>query len=136
MLSVTDYLMAWSIYLLSATALLITAWRLSSWMWAGIKDPLRVMCAVILLTPASVDGNPAHLAPAFVIVGFELLTATDGGLGPLLGVRLLLILLFSVLAVWILRLLWYWLISRHRQPREAAPRTGRPQPVRRANTRG
>ena len=32
-----------------------------------------------------------------IIVGFELLTAEDGGLGPLLGVRLLLILIFAVL---------------------------------------
>ena len=75
MLSNSDYLMAWSIYLLSATALLITGWRLSSWMWSWAKDALRVVSAVLLLAPASVDGDPAHLAPTMVIVCFELLTA-------------------------------------------------------------
>lgn len=122
MLSNSDYLMAWSIYLLSATVLLITGWRLTSWMWCWAKDALRVVSAVLLLTPASVDGDPAHLAPALVIVGFELLTAEDGGLGPLLGVRLLLILIFAVLGVWLLRLLWFWLVgSRTRTKPKTVP---------------
>jgi hypothetical protein len=128
MLSNIDYLMAWSIYLLGAAALLITVWRLTSWMWGWVKDPLRVMSAVLLLTPASVDGDPAHLAPNLIIVGFELLTAENGGLGPLLGVRLLLILIFAVLAVWLLRLLWYWLVGgrqRRARPASAAPAHGR-----------
>ncbi len=128
MLSANDYLIAWSTYLLSAAVLLITGWRLTSRMWSWVKDPLRVMAAVVLLTPASVDGDPAHLAPAVVIVGFELLTAEDGGLGPLLGVRLLLILIFAVLGVWLLRLLWFWLVdSRTRVSKAAVASTARPK---------
>ncbi len=81
-----------------------------------------MVSAVLLLTPASVDGDPAHLAPTMVIVCFELLTAEDGGLGPLLGVRLLLILIFAVLGVWLLRLLWFWLVgSRTRTKPRVAP---------------
>lgn len=130
MLSGNDYLMAWSVYLLSAAVLLITGWRLTSWMWSWVKDPLRVMSAVLLLTPASVDGDPAHLAPALIIVGFELLTAEDGGLGPLLGVRLLLILIFAVLGVWLLRLLWFWLVgSRTRVSKAAVASTARSRTV-------
>lgn len=129
MLSSHDYLIAWSVYLLSATVLLITGWRLTSWMWSWVKDPLRVMAAVLLLTPASVDGDPAHLAPALIIVGFELLTAEDGGLGPLLGVRLLLILIFAVLGVWLLRLLWFWLVGSRTRVSKPAVASARPRAV-------
>ena len=125
MLDSTDYVMAWSIYLLAASALLLTGWRMTRRWWGWVKDPLRVAAAVVLLTPASVDGDPQHLAPAVFIVFFESVSAPDGGMGPLLGVRLLLIVMFAVIAVWVLRLLWYWLIAGR------GMRTAEPPSVRR-----
>ena len=72
---------------------------------------VRVSLAMIVLTPAAMDGAGGHLAPSLFIVGYELATAPDGGMGPLLGVRLLLFTIFAVLGVWALRLLWNRLVG-------------------------
>lgn len=119
MQTMSDYIMAWSIYLVSAVAVMVVFWRFTDAFWVWLRDALRVMLAVVVLTPASVDGTQAHLAPAIFVVVYELLTAADGGLGPLVGVRLLLIAAFAVLAAWALRFLWNRLVaSRQRTPAE------------------
>jgi hypothetical protein len=116
-LTSTDYLMAWSIYLLSAAALLLTAWRITRPFWIWLKDPLRILSAVLLLMPTEVDPEKGYYAPAAFVVAFELLSVQGGGTAALIGVRLLLVSLAAILAVWILRLLWYWLLgSRKRKP--------------------
>jgi hypothetical protein len=114
MLTTVDYLLAWAVYLLAAAVLLLTLWRLSARFWVLIKDPLRATTAVLLLTPGSVDAEGNFLAPAVFIVAFELLTAEGGGIGPLLGVRLLLFVIFAVVGALLLRLSWYWLVASRR----------------------
>jgi hypothetical protein len=114
MMTPTDYMLAWSIYLLAAGVLLLATWRLSRPLWSWLRDPLLVALAVIVLTPAAADGEGGHLAPSVFVVGYELLTAPEGGMGPLLGVRLLLFTIFAVLGVWSLRLLWHFLVSGRR----------------------
>jgi hypothetical protein len=54
-------------------------------------------------------------------VVYELLTSADGGLGPLVGVRMLLVAGFSVIAAWMLRFLWNRLVVSRR---EAPPAVG------------
>jgi hypothetical protein len=121
----TDYIMAWSIYLLSAVAVMVVFWRLSAGAWTWLRDALRVILAVVLITPASVDGTQEHLAPAVFVVVYELLTAADGGLGPLVGVRMLLVAGFAVCAAWLLRFLWNRLVaSRRAQPSAASSSPG------------
>ena len=114
MLTETDYLMAWSVYLLAAVVLMLTVWRLSRPWWGWLRDLLRLATAVVLLLPAAVDDSGTHLAPAVFLAAFEFLSSADGGAGPLLGVRLLLITLFAVSGAWILRLLWFWLVASRR----------------------
>lgn len=121
MQTASDYIMAWSIYLLSALAVMVVYWRLTSRLWGWLADALRVVFAVVVLTPASVDGTQEHLAPAAIVVGYEFLTAENGGLGPLLGVRMLLIAGFAVLAAWLLRFLWNRLVSSRRPAAPEAP---------------
>ena len=123
-MNATDYALAWSLYLLACAVVLFTVWGLSARFWSWIKDPLRAVTAVLLLTPGSVDADGNFLAPAIFIVAFELLTAEEGGIGPLLGVRLLLFVLIAVLAAWLLRALWYWLVASRRP--DAAPRSPAP----------
>lgn len=140
MLTSTDYLMAWSIYLLSAAALLLTAWRITRPFWIWLRDPLRIVSAVLLLMPAEVDPEKGYYAPAVFVVAFELLSVQGGGTGALIGVRLLLVSLAAILAVWILRLLWYWLLgSRKNKPssgaRTAAAR-GKPRAARTGGAHG
>ena len=126
-MNTTDYALAWSLYLLACAVVLFAVWGLSSRFWSWLKDPLRAVTAVLLLTPGSVDADGNFLAPAIFIVAFELLTAEEGGIGPLLGVRLLLFVLIAVLAAWLLRALWYWLVASRRP--DAAPRAAaRPAP--------
>ena len=110
----SDYSMAWSIYLLSALSVLFVFWRLTAGAWTWLRDALRVIVAVLVFTPASVDGTQATLAPAAIVAGYEFLTAADGGLGPLLGVRMLLIAGFGVAAAWLLRFLWNRLVAGRR----------------------
>lgn len=131
MLSATDYVMAWSIYLLGACALLITAWRLSRGLWKWIREPLRVVLAIAVLMPAAVDETAERLAPALFVVGFELLSAPQGGMGALLGVRMLLVAIFAVIAVTVLRLLWIWLVAG--RARAEARATAPPRPPRPLN---
>jgi hypothetical protein len=114
MLNSGDYLLAWGLYLSSAAILMFTVWRMTSGFWAWVKDPLRVITAVLLLMPGSVDAEHGMLAPAMFIVAFELLTVENGGVGPFLGVRMLLIVMFAVLGVWVLRLLWFWFVASRR----------------------
>lgn len=128
MMNASDYALAWSLYLLACAVVLFTLWGLSARFWSWIKDPLRAVAAVLLLTPGSVDAEGNFLAPAIFIVAFELLTVEDGGIGPLLGVRLLLFVIGAVLAAWVLRALWYWLVASRRTaavpqaPANPAPR--------------
>ncbi len=121
MQTASDYIMAWSIYLLSSVAVMVVFWRVSSRIWAWLRDALRVILAVVVLTPASVDGTQEHLAPAAIVVLYEFLTAPDGGLGPLVGVRMLLVAGFSVLAAWLLRFLWNRLVVGRRRPVDPLP---------------
>jgi hypothetical protein len=126
-MNATDYALAWSLYLLACAVVLFTVWGLSARFWSWIKDPLRAATAVLLLTPGSVDADGNFLAPAIFIVAFELLAAEEGGIGPLLGVRLLLFVIIAVLLAWLLRALWYWLVaSRRTQTPSRAP--ARPEP--------
>lgn len=125
-MNATDYALAWSLYLLACAVVLFTVWGLSARFWSWIKDPLRAVTAVLLLTPGSVDADGNFLAPAIFIVAFELLTAEEGGIGPLLGVRLLLFVIIAVLVAWLLRALWYWLVASRRTdtPSRAPARPG------------
>jgi hypothetical protein len=80
-------------------------------LWRWIREPLRIAFAIMVLMPAPVEGTGEHLAPALFVIGFELLSAPEGGAGALLGVRMLLVVIFAVIAVTVLRLLWIWLVA-------------------------
>lgn len=126
MLTATDYLMAWSVYLFAGLAFQLAFWRWTRPLWFWVRDLLRVALAVLVFTPAAVDGASGHFAPASYVVAYELLTAPDGGMGALIGVRLLLVLIFSVVAVLVLRLGWHWLVASRRSRESRAPPAGRP----------
>jgi hypothetical protein len=120
MLTSTDYLMAWSVYLFAALAFQLAFWRWTRGLWSWVRDLLRVALAVLVFTPAAVDGASGHYAPAVYVVAYELLTAPEGGMGALIGVRLLLVLIFAVIAVLVLRLAWHWLVASRRAPEPSA----------------
>jgi hypothetical protein len=92
---------------------------------------VRVWAAVLLFTPAKVDGMAGHWAPAVVVVPFELLGVAGGGVGNRLGVQVALIALLAVVAAWALRFAWGRLMikSRNAEPgaRDQGARTAADQ---------
>ncbi|MDZ3993446.1 hypothetical protein PspTeo4_25736 [Pseudomonas sp. Teo4] len=50
-----DYTLAWGLYALAALGCLLVGFKLTGWMWRWLREPLRVILAVLLLTPTIVD---------------------------------------------------------------------------------
>lgn len=68
-----DYLLAWGLYALAALGCLAVGFRLTSWMWRWLREPLRVLMAVLLLTPTIIDPVKDKFAPAIAIAALDML---------------------------------------------------------------
>jgi predicted membrane protein len=68
-----DYLLAWAIYAVAALGCLLVGFRITGWMWRGLREPLRVVMAVLLFTPTLVDPVRDLHAPALAISALDLL---------------------------------------------------------------
>lgn len=68
-----DYLLAWTIYAVAALGCLLVGFRITGWMWRGLREPLRVVMAVLLFTPTLVDPVRDLHAPALAISALDLL---------------------------------------------------------------
>lgn len=66
-----DYLLAWSAYGVAALGCLLVWFRLTGWMWRWLREPLRVLGAVLLLTPTIVDPAKDMFAPAVAITALD-----------------------------------------------------------------
>lgn len=120
MLTGTDYAWVWVCYLAAALLVLLSLWQMTARLPAWLRDPFCAIVMVVLLLPTVVDPARALYAPALFVTAFELVAAQDGGVGVVLGVRLLLSAMLAAVAAWLLRLLWYWLFGRRRSRRGKA----------------
>lgn len=68
-----DYLLAWSAYLVAALGCLLVWFRLTSWMWRYLREPLRVLVLVLLFSPTIVDPGKEQFAPSVAITAMDLL---------------------------------------------------------------
>lgn len=68
-----DYLLAWGIYAIAALGCLLVWCRMTRWIWRWLREPLRVIVAVLLLTPTIVDPARELFAPAIAITALDLL---------------------------------------------------------------
>ena len=68
-----DYLLAWGAYAIAALGCLMVWLRMTRWMWRYLREPLRVLVAVLLLCPTIVDPAKELFAPAVAIVALDLL---------------------------------------------------------------
>ena len=68
-----DYQLAWGIYAVSALGCLLAWFYFTSWMWRYLREPLRVLVAIILLTPTVVDPALDLYAPAIAITVMDML---------------------------------------------------------------
>ena len=73
MMNENDYLLAWAAYGLAALGCLLVWLRLTGWMWRYVREPLRVLVAVLLFTPTIVDAERELFAPAIAITAMDLL---------------------------------------------------------------
>ncbi len=68
-----DYQLAWGIYAVSALGCLLAWFYFTSWMWRYLREPLRVLAAVMLFTPTVVDPARDLYAPAIAMTVMDLL---------------------------------------------------------------
>ncbi|MBH3423067.1 MFS transporter [Pseudomonas gessardii] len=68
-----DYLTAWGLYAFAALGCLLVWFRLTRWIWRWLREPLRLLMAVLLLSPTIVDPVKEQFAPAVAITALDLL---------------------------------------------------------------
>ncbi len=68
-----DYLLAWAAYAVAALGCLLVWCRMTGWMWRWLRESLRVLVAVLLLTPTIVDPTKELFAPAIAITALDVL---------------------------------------------------------------
>jgi len=68
-----DYQLALALYAGAALGCLLVGWRITGWMWRWLREPLRVLMAVLLLAPTLVDPAKELFAPALAITALDLL---------------------------------------------------------------
>lgn len=73
MMNENDYLLAWAAYGVAALGCLLVWLRMTSWMWRYLREPLRVLVAVLLFSPTIVDPARELFAPAIAVTAMDLL---------------------------------------------------------------
>lgn len=68
-----DYLLAWGAYAIAALGCLLVFCLMTGWMWRGLREPLRVIVAVLLFSPTIVDPAKDLFAPAIAVTALDLL---------------------------------------------------------------
>ncbi len=114
-----DYLLAWAVYAVAAMGCLLVGFRITRWMWRGLREPLRVVMAVLLLSPTLVDPVRDFYAPAIAITALDLLMKTGGNLWRAIGD----LAMFGMIgfALYLLFVVIRWpLLRRSRAKRQAA----------------
>ncbi|WP_339487918.1 MFS transporter [Pseudomonas sp. EL_65y_Pfl2_R95] len=68
-----ENLLAWAVYAIAALGCLLVWFRLTSWMWRYLREPLRVLVAVLLFSPTIVDPSKELFAPAIAVSALDIL---------------------------------------------------------------
>ncbi|EWC40510.1 hypothetical protein [Stutzerimonas stutzeri] len=69
----SDYSLAWTLYGIAALGCLLFWFRVTRRMWRWLREPLRLVAAVLLFTPTIVDPAKELFAPAVAITAMDLL---------------------------------------------------------------
>lgn len=117
-----DYQLAWSAYLIAAFGCLLVWLKLTSWMWRYLREPLRVLVAVLLFTPTIVDPGQELFAPALAITAMDLLL--DVGNNAWRAVADLSMFALIAFASYLLFVVVRWPIERWRMQRKGAEAEG------------
>ena len=72
-LTANEYLLAWAAYGIAALGCLLVWFRITRPLWRWLREPLRLVVAVLLLTPTIVDPARELFAPAVAITALDIL---------------------------------------------------------------
>ena len=124
-----DYTLAWGAYAVAGLGCLLVWCLVTDWMWRWLREPLRLVVAVLLFTPTVVDPGKGDLAPAIAIAAMDLLL--DVGDNFLRAIADLSSYMLVVFAAYLIFVAIRWLSERaiyqSRQSRTA--RTVEPEPT-------
>ena len=115
MFSFEEYILSWSVYLLSVSMLMLIFWQLTRCIhWFYWKQSVRLLVAVIFLVPASVEDTAGaasgYLAPAWVKALLQLIFSGMEGFLPV--ARLILLAVLAAFVMYLLLLIAYTLYRR------------------------
>ena len=123
-----DYLLAWSLYGAAALGCLLVWLRMTGWLWRWLREPLRVIVAVLLFSPTVVDPAKDLFAPAIAITALDLLLKV--GNNAWRAAADLSMYAMLAMGVYLLFALIRWpferLSQKHRQERAAAASADEP----------
>ncbi len=117
-----DYQLAWGLYVVAALGCLLVGFVFTSWMWRWLREPLRVVLAVLLLTPTIVDPAKDSFAPAIAIAVLDLAFKVGNNVlraaSDLAMYGMIAFVLYGVFAL----IRWPWLKRRQARAEEQAKR--------------
>jgi hypothetical protein len=120
MLQDSEYVITWAAYYAGALGVLLVWWRMTRPIpWRPLRQLLRVVLAGLLLVPAPVAPDMQELAPAILVLLFDITLLKEGDTLRAL-VYLVYGLLLGLLALVADGLVQY-LLARRRPPTSAAP---------------
>ncbi|CAM3160457.1 MFS transporter [Pseudomonas floridensis] len=121
-----DYLIAWSLYAFAASGCLLVWFLMTGWMWRYLKEPLRVIAAVLLFTPTLVDPVKDAYAPAVAITALDLMFKVGSNVWT--AVSDLAMYGMFALGAYLLFVLIRWPIEKSRKARQPQP-VAEPEPA-------
>lgn len=113
-----DYLLAWALYAIAALGCLLVWVRMTGWIWRWLREPLRVIVAVLLFSPTIVDPGKELFAPAIAVTALDLLFKV--GNNAWRAVADLALYGLIALGVWLIFAALRWPIERWWKRRQAA----------------
>ena len=112
-----DYQLAWGFYAVSALGCLLAWFYSTGWMWRYLREPLRVIAAVILFTPTVVDPARDFYAPAIAMTVMDLLFKVSNDAWR--SVADLVMYGGMVFVVYLVFVLLRWLLTRNKRNERA-----------------
>lgn len=67
-----EYLLAWAAYAIAALGCLLVWCRMTRWIWRWLREPLRLLVAVLLFSPTLIDPSRDLFAPAIAVTALDL----------------------------------------------------------------
>ena len=127
-LPANEYLLAWSAYGIAALGCLLVWLRITRPLWRWLREPLRLIMAVLLLTPTIVDPAKDLFAPAVAITTLDLLFKVGSNAWRAVAdLALYGLIAFAIYAVFVLI---RWLLERRAKQHTSESRHEDPRTLR------